>query len=231
MLLPARPLLAGIAFGALCYKPHLGLMIPVALLAAGQWRAVATAGATVAAAAGATLLLYGVPTWQAFFVMAQRSVGGAMDSGRVLWAGRADPTGAALMLGFSPHVGRVAWIGCLVVCAAAVSWLWRNAGREARSAGLAASVLLAAPFALMYDLVMVSLAAAWLVRAGRARGFRPGEKALIALAFWADLLAAHPIVSKTGVPFAAFAAPLLLGLALRRAVVERRAQQLRSVQI
>jgi hypothetical protein len=107
LFLPGRPLLAGLAFGALCYKPHLGLMVPVALLAAGQWRAIASAAATVAAATAATLILYGIATWQAFLAMAQRSVGGAMDSGRVLWSGRADPTGAAQLLGLTAHQGRL----------------------------------------------------------------------------------------------------------------------------
>jgi len=216
LLLPARPILAGIAFGALCYKPHLALMVPVALLAAGQWRTIASAGLTVAAAIGATLVLYGRATWRGFFAMAQRSVGGAIDSGRVLFAGRADPTGAAQMLGLSAPHARLVWAVCLVAAIAAVAWLWRRAGREARCAGLAASVVVAAPFALMYDLVMVSLAAAWLVRAGRARGVLPGEKVIIAGAWLADLLAAHPVVAGTSVPFGAICGPALLALALRR---------------
>ena len=38
--LPRRPLLSGILFGLLAYKPQFGLLIPVALLVAGQWRAI-----------------------------------------------------------------------------------------------------------------------------------------------------------------------------------------------
>jgi hypothetical protein len=216
LLLQSRPVAAGMAFGALCYKPHLGLMIPVALLAAGQWRAIAAAGVTVTAAVAATLLLYGRRTWEAFFAMAQRSVGGAIDNGRVLLSGRADPTGAAQLLGLSPSHARLVWLGCLAIAIVTVAWLWRRGGREARSAGLAASVLVAAPFALMYDLVMASLAAAWLVRAGRRTGFLPGEKPVIGMLLLADLLAAHPIVADTRIPFAALAGPCLLALAIRR---------------
>lgn len=43
LALPKRPLLAGLCFGLLTFKPHLGLMIPFALLAARQWRAIAGA--------------------------------------------------------------------------------------------------------------------------------------------------------------------------------------------
>jgi len=35
-----RPVVAGLLFGALCYKPQFGLLIPVALAAGGHWRAV-----------------------------------------------------------------------------------------------------------------------------------------------------------------------------------------------
>jgi hypothetical protein len=223
LLLPSRPWLAGVAFGALCYKPHLALMVPVALLAAGQWRAIASAGLTLAAGIAASLALYGVAAWQAFFAMAQRSVGGAIDHGKVLFAGRVDPTGACQLIGLSAHDARYVWIACLLIAAVSVAWLWRTAGREARSAGLTASVFMAAPFVLMYDLVTASLAAAWLVRAGRARGFLPGEKPIIALAWLSCLLAAHPVVSALGVPFGAFAGPALLALAVRRGVWERRA--------
>lgn len=43
-LLPSRPWLAGALLGLLIYKPHLGLLLPVALLASGNWRALLAAG-------------------------------------------------------------------------------------------------------------------------------------------------------------------------------------------
>jgi hypothetical protein len=222
LLLPARPVLAGVAFGALCYKPHLGLMIPVALLAGRQWRAIASAALTVAAAVGATLAWFGTATWSAFLAMAQRSVGGAIDSGKVLFAGRVDPTGAMQQLGLSSGAARVGWLAALVLAAAAVAWLWRAGGRgapgrEARNAGLAAAVLIAAPFALFYDLVMASLAAAWLARAARRDGWLPGEKLACGVLVVANFLAAPMIVAQVHVPFGALAGPVLLALAVRRA--------------
>ena len=86
-------------------------------------------------------------------------------------------------------------------------------------------MLIAAPFVLMYDLVMASLAAAWLVRAARRTGPLPGEATVIGLAFLADLFAAHPLVAASHIPFGAFAGPAMLPLALRRALAEGRAPQ------
>ena len=217
LLLPGRPLLAGMAFGALCYKPHLAVLVPVALVAARAWRAFFAAALTVATAVATSVALYGWPTWQAFFANAQRSVRGPIDSGRVLLAGRVDPTGALQLLGLPPLPARCGWAVCAVVAVVAVAWLWRYGGRETRAAGLAAAVLIAAPFVLMYDLVMASLAAAWLVRAGRRDGFLPGEKAGLGAAIVLDLLASHPIVSALNIPFGAVVGPILLGLAVRRA--------------
>jgi hypothetical protein len=228
LALPKRPGLAGVAFGALCYKPQLGLMIPVALLAARQWRALCTAAATVAASVGAVTLLCGIGIWRAFLAMAQNSVGGAIDSGKVLFAGRVDPTGAAQFIGFSPAPARLIWVAGLLVSIGCVAWLWRRAGtdagrRDAACAGLAASVLVATPFALFYDLVMASLAAAWLVRAGRRDGFLAGERFLFGGLMLANLLSAHAVVAAVHVPFGLVAAPALLGLAIRRARVNREA--------
>ena len=46
-----RAVVAGVLFGLQAYKPHLALMIPVALLAGRQWRAFVAAGVTVGRAA------------------------------------------------------------------------------------------------------------------------------------------------------------------------------------
>jgi len=41
--LPTRPVLAGICIGFMAVKPQMGLLIPLALVASGQWRVVAAA--------------------------------------------------------------------------------------------------------------------------------------------------------------------------------------------
>jgi len=217
LVLPARPMLAGVAFGALCYKPHLGLMIPVALLAARQWRAIAGAALTVSVAVAASVAWFGSATWVAFLAMAGRSLGGAIDSGRVLFSGRVDPTGAAQLVGLSSDWARAVWVAALLVATAVLVWLWRSGGRETRNAGLAAAVLIAAPFALFYDLIMASLAAAWLARAARRDGWLRGEKLTFGLLVLSNFLAAPMIVGTAHVPFGALAGPVLLALAVRRA--------------
>ncbi|MBV40625.1 MAG: hypothetical protein CMM23_18540 [Rhodospirillaceae bacterium] len=62
-LLPRRSILAGVMFGLLTFKPHLGIMIPIALLAMGNWRAIMAASLTAGLFLGASVLMYGGDTW------------------------------------------------------------------------------------------------------------------------------------------------------------------------
>ncbi len=63
-LLDARPIAAGALLGLLAYKPQLGLLIPVALLAGRAWRAMAGATAMVVALVAASLVVPGVVIWR-----------------------------------------------------------------------------------------------------------------------------------------------------------------------
>jgi hypothetical protein len=51
---------------------------------------------------------------------------------------------------------------------------------DASLAALVAAIPIVMPFALFYDLVMESVAAAWLVRAARRDGWLAGEKTVLA---------------------------------------------------
>jgi hypothetical protein len=73
----------------------------------------------------------------------------------------------------------------------------------------------AMPFLLFYDLVMGSVAAAWLVAAARRSVWLPGEQRLLGLLMIVALLA-FPAAGVLHLAIGCLAAPLLLGAALRR---------------
>jgi hypothetical protein len=224
LLLERRPWLAGAAFGALCYKPHLGLLVPVALLAGRHWRAFVSAGATVAAICLATVALYGPETWRAFATMVRHS-NEAIGGGDVLLAAHIDPAGALRYLGLPWPAARALGLLAALSTVAAVAWAWwRPVRAPTKYALLVAGTLVVVPFALFYDLVLASLAAAWLVRAARQGGFLPGEKASLGICIGLNLLAAVPVAARgtTGVAFGALVPPLLVLLTLRRARIECR---------
>ncbi len=64
--LESRPLLAGALFGLLTYKPQMGVLVPLVLVATGRWRAFFAAAVTAIAFAGISLVMFGAGTWGAF---------------------------------------------------------------------------------------------------------------------------------------------------------------------
>ena len=62
-LLTKHPVVAGVLFGLLTYKPQLGLMVPVALLAARQWTCIVSAALTLVLIIASTSCWFGVEAW------------------------------------------------------------------------------------------------------------------------------------------------------------------------
>ena len=170
LLVDRRPALAGILFGALCYKPHFGLLIPVALIAAGRWRTIASAAATVGGLVGLSAAVFGCDVWGAF-LHAAAGARGVYEAG-VVFQAMTTPFGATLALG-----GPV-WLPCTLqavsalVMAMAVFVTWRRGmSLPIRAALLLAATPLAVPVAMFYDLMLSGMALAWLVRWSKARRF------------------------------------------------------------
>ena len=66
-VLPQRAVVAGIMFGLLTFKPQLGILIPIALIAMRQWSAMAAAAVTAALLLGLTHVSYGGDVWLQFW--------------------------------------------------------------------------------------------------------------------------------------------------------------------
>jgi len=179
VLLESRPIAAGILFGLLCYKPHFGVLVPIALAAGGYWRSFLAAGCSAAALVLISLALFGWETWQAFFVTAG-AAHAVYESGRILFAGFANPFGAVRLLG-GPVALAYAVQGLASLAAAAlVLIVWRyRLSLPLRAAGLAAASLVAAPVAIFYDLMLGTIAVCWLMR-DESPASTPAEKTFFA---------------------------------------------------
>lgn len=214
LLVDRRPILAGLLFGALCYKPHFGLLIPLALVAAGRWRTVAAAGATVAALVLASAALYGVDTWRAY-VAASATAPAMYESGRILFAGFVSPFGAVRLVGGSVHLAYAVQAVATAVAASLVWAVWRrDLPLPLRAATLAAATLVAVPLALLYDLMLGAVAVAWLMR---DKTPAPAwEKTVLALLVVA-LVDARNLAEEFHLPLTALAALALFVLVARRA--------------
>lgn len=194
-LLPTRPGLAGVLFGLLAYKPQLGVLVPVALLAMGCWRGLAAAVATVLASALASGLIYGFELWSlwghALVDYAQRfpPVIGYMPTIQA----------NAAMLGAPPRVADLAQLAVSLPVGWVVWRAWRQGPTPRAAALLLVGTFLATPHAFNYDMPMLTPALLVYLLTQREKGMDVGEVVGLALAFVTPVLMKE--LKSVGVPF------------------------------
>jgi hypothetical protein len=59
--------LAGVLLGILTFKPQLGFLLPILLVAEGRWRVIASAAMTTAALFLISVLVFGIESWRDYF--------------------------------------------------------------------------------------------------------------------------------------------------------------------
>ena len=183
VLLERRPLIAGVLIGLLSYKPHLGLLFPIALMAGGHWRAFATAAIVAMLMAAASWLAFGTDTWQAFFANIGHTSRAFLSEGHADFSKLQTAFGLVRTLGGSEALAWSVQAAVALIAAAAIVLQWRsNAAYEIKAAALGAGAMLATPYLYTYDLVVLGVPLAFLFRLGRVRGFLPHELAGIGLA-------------------------------------------------
>ncbi len=112
---------------------------------------------------------------------------------------------------------RAAGRGTALALAAALVVLWRSAASyPLKAAALPIAAILATPYSLDYDFVVLAPSIAFLAADGLSRGFLPCEKAALAL-LWFVPLFARTLAEWTLMPLGVPAMLLVLALVLRRA--------------
>ncbi|HKR90637.1 MAG TPA: glycosyltransferase family 87 protein [Phenylobacterium sp.] len=212
--LERRPILAGIAFGLLGFKPHLGIMLPVALAAGGRWKTIAAAAATLTAFAAMSYLAFGANTWRSF--LASSALARTTLEQGILGPKMMSAFAAVRVLGGSVALAyALQAVATLAVGMALVGAIRRRPGPRAEAALLMTAALLATPFLLDYDLVILAAPLAWLTREGLATGFRPWEKIGL-LSGYVLPLAARSIAIAAHAPLAPIVLAAIFCLILRR---------------
>lgn len=205
-LLQKRPGWAGACFGVLIFKPHLGLLIPVALIAAKSWRAVASAAVTALAMVAVTTAVFGVAPWRGF--LGASGLMTAVLTEGLLHPGKIQSVFAGLKLLGAPN--GVACVGQAAISLAAAAGLFAFGRRvgpgPALGAALIAATLVTTPYLLSYDLVLAAVPMAWMLTRARETGFAPYEKLVLFAAFILPLICLALTV-RLGVPIA----PVVLG--------------------
>ena len=219
LLAGPRPATAGVLLGLLTTKPHLGLLIPICLLASGNWKAISTACITATLLFVASSSAFGVMSWVWYLtdvrhfmtavILERPYTGESFQKMMVTPFILARGMGATLSLAYAVQASVAAG-------SAVLAWrCWRkpDADPKARTALTAALALLATPYCYAYDMIGVSVGVALLAGMALKDGFRPGEASLLALAwtwpgavFWTNFTSLPPLgcLTLAGVAYCAW---------------------------
>ncbi|WKA29653.1 glycosyltransferase family 87 protein [Bradyrhizobium roseum] len=212
-LIPLRPVLAGICLGLLTYKPQYGLLFPIALIAAGHWRVFISAAVTAVVLATASWLAFGIESWLAFFQWMPKFSQAFLTEGKAPWWKMQSMFALVRYFGGTEPLGwAFHWVLTASV-AVVMALIWRSrVPYTLKAAALAAGALLTTPYLFMYDMMVLAIPVAFLVRTGLRSGFRAWE--LPVLGAVAALIVCYLL---SGIPTGFCATLAVSTLILRRA--------------
>jgi arabinofuranan 3-O-arabinosyltransferase len=228
VFLERRPVLAGVFIGCLTFKPHWGILLPVALIASRQWRAFASAAIVATLLASASMVAFGAGAWEAFprevVVQAGVNLSDHPDllqlryDPREYWGDYQTIFGLVRALQGSAVA---AWLdqGIATCGVSIIVWfVWRSPVRYSlKAATLSAAILLATPYGYSTDMNVIAIAVAFLVRDHMQSGLSRGEELLLLAALGISLTCNFRLV-----PPGPVVMMTLLGVILHRALCQGR---------
>lgn len=213
--LERHPVWAGILLGGLIYKPHFLLMIPVVLIAGRRWTTAVSAVVTAVLLCGLSLAVLGADAWRGF--LADSALARSALEQDLVGNDKMQSVFAAVRLlggGLVTAYGLQAVLS--VVVAAVLAWLSRNAANpRGIGAALACGTLLATPFLLVYDMMLLAIPLIWMIGQAGLTGFRPWEKTVLLAAFVMPLVSAE-LAHFLSVPIAPVVLMMVFAVVVRR---------------
>ncbi len=220
-LLDNRPIAAGILFGLVAYKPQFGILIPLVLAASGRWRTFAAAAATVGALVLVATLAFGANIWSAFLASTHFSRTVVLEQGGTGFEKIQSVFAAVRMWGGSVDAAYAAQIAAALGVAATLTLLWRSqASAACKGAGLCLGALLATPYCLDYDMMLLAPAIALMAVEGKTRGFLPYEQMALAV-LWLVPIAARGVAGASLIPLGLAAMAISFAFVVRRGAASR----------
>jgi hypothetical protein len=209
-----RPWISGVFLGFLSYKPHFGLLFPLALLASRNWRALGSATATTLILGLLAAIAFGYDGWASFIdALGDRSP--SLDPGAGGDFKIFSIFGSLHWMGIS---GWTSWsvqsTGSIAV-ALGIYLLWaKPISYNLRAAALCIGSVFVSPYIMYYDLCILPIGVTFLIKDGVLRGFLPGERIAIFLC-WSAVFFMKP-------PVGPIICSGLMLLCVRRIVAHRR---------
>jgi hypothetical protein len=156
-LVGRRPILAGVLFGLAAVKPQFGVLIPVALISARQWRSVISATTTVALLTVVSGWAFGWATWERL-PFALNDLAQFVAQHPLVPSPYVTVTSALRLVGAGRALTDAVQFITAVSAAIAIWICFRRGVTGLSVAALMVGAFLVTPYAVFYDLPMVSYA-------------------------------------------------------------------------
>jgi hypothetical protein len=158
-----RPILAGVLFGLLTYKPHLGLALPFVLLALGAWRTILAAVATTLVLVAGSMAVFGLEPWHEYLASTSAYQLSLLERFEGFYTVMmASVFAGARTLGFSAGTAWAVQIAVTVPVLATAVWaVTRTRDPRRRAFLLASAAPLLTPYAFNYDLTALAAVLVW----------------------------------------------------------------------
>jgi len=215
LLLGSRPILAGVLLGLLAYKPQLAVLAPFALLAGREWRALAAAILSQIALILVSLALLGSGPWLAFLYKLAHPAA-VFSSSSSDWRAIPSVMIFARTLGLGTAVSSVLHWTIAAIAAAFALWTWhKTKDSRIRMAVLAAATMLVTPYLRSYDLLLLILPIAVMLR-----GPTGWAEKLVLFAAW--LMPGALMFLPSPVQVAPLVSAAVMGLLVPRVLLQRK---------
>jgi alpha-1,2-mannosyltransferase len=189
LALDRRPWVAGMFFALLAYKPQFAVVLPIALLADKRYVAMLSAAIGVALITLASVWAFGLQSWLAFRASMDFTRSVVLEQGSTGWQKIQSSFAAIRALGGSVGLAYAVQGVVTLLVVVAIAWLWHSkSNRRLQYAALITGAVLATPYVLDYDMVILAPALAFALSYARDLGFRPWQKTVMAVLYAAPLL-------------------------------------------
>lgn len=216
-LLPAHGLLAAGCIAAFAIKPQLGVLFPVALICARQWKTMIAAGAFSLAFAAISAAALGLEAWTSFAAFLPEFNRSVVELGGRLWTGMPTVFAMSRIAGLSTHAAYLAQAVAAVPAIAVVAFLWaRPARHDLRAAAFVVATMLVQPYFMYYELCWLVLPIVFLIRDARTVALSRVEWAILAAAWLAPAQGMLAVALRTPVQIAPAVMIAMLAVILRR---------------
>jgi Glycosyltransferase family 87 len=162
-LIRKRPILAGVLFGLMTFKPQLGLVLPFALIALGAWRTLFSACIVACLLIAASILAFGLEPWRDYLGVTSHYELLALQHFRGFFTYMmVSPLAGGRTFGLSFAVA--SWLQTilsLVVLAISTLVVRRTQDPRQQALILTSAAALMTPYAFNYDLTALSAALTW----------------------------------------------------------------------